>query len=117
MPMTPKENIIAVLNHETREWIPSSLSDTVSAGFGSGPGPAIEKCPLGGGPDGFGINWVTPASGGGAPIPEPGHFLMNAETIVDWKKLVKFPDLSSFDWETQAKAELSFGNPDIQAVD
>ena len=117
MPMTPKENIIAVLNHETREWIPSSLSDTVSAGFGSGPGPAFEKGPLGGGPDGFGINWVTPASGGGAPIPEPGHFLMNAETIVDWKKLVKFPDLSSFDWETQAKAELSFGNPDIQAVD
>ena len=67
MPMTPKENIIAVLNHETREWIPSSLSDTVSAGFGSGPGPAFEKGPLGGGPDGFGINLhisktVTPSS-------------------------------------------------------
>lgn len=117
MTMTPKENILAVLRHEKGEWIPNFLTDVICGGFGVGPGPAFEKGPLGGGVDGFGVNWVTPASGGGAPIPEPGKFLMDAETIVDWKKLVKFPDLAKFDWEGQAKLELSMGNREVQAVE
>lgn len=117
MSLTPKENILAVLNHEKGEWVPSWICDAIGAGFGSFPGPAFEKGPLGGGLDGFGIPWVTPASGGGAPIPHPNKFLLDSETIVDWKKIVKFPDIAHFDWETQAKTELQFGDPSVQAVD
>lgn len=119
MAMTPKENILAVLNHEQGEWTPHFVTDMIGTGFGAGPGPAFEKGPFGGGLDGFGVNWVTPASGGGAPIPEPGKFQLDSDTIVDWKKIVKFPDLTKFDWESQAKAEFAIvnGNRDVQAVD
>ena len=113
MKMTPKENILAVLNHQEREWIPS-FYDMIVTGFSSQPGPAFEKGP---GLDGFGINWLTPASGGGAPIPEPGVFLMDSETIVDWKKIIKFPDVTAYDWEGEYAKALAKGNPEIQAID
>lgn len=117
MSFTQKENFLAVLNHEKGEWVPSAPCDTIFGGFGFVPGPAFEKGPLGGGLDGFGVRWVNPASGGGAPIPHPNEFLLDSETIVDWKKIIKFPDITHFDWETQAKMELQAGDPDIQAVD
>lgn len=111
--MTPKENILAVLNHQKREWIPS-FYDMLVTGFASSPGPAFEKGP---GLDGFGLNWVTPASGGGAPIPEPCKFLLDSETIVDWKNIIHFPDVDAYDWKTEAEKSLAKGNPEIQAVD
>lgn len=117
MNMTPKENMLAVLNHQSPEWVPNYLTDVVNGGFGFGPGPAFEKGPVTGGRDGFGVNWVTPSSGGGAPIPEPDSFLLNSETIVDWKKIVKFPDIMECDWEAQAKMELGRGNPETQLID
>lgn len=117
MGMTPKENMLATLNHQPHDRIPNYLTDVVNGGFGFGNGPAFEKGPEGGGMDGFGVNWVCPATGGGAPIPEPGKFQLDSETIVDWKKIVKFPDVNSCDWEAQAKMELSRGNRDIQVVD
>lgn len=117
MSMTQKENLLTVLNHQKGEWIPSMLADTISAGFGAAPGPWFEKGPLGGGKDGFGVNWVTPSSGGGAPIPAPNDFLLNAETVTDWKSIIHFPDVTDFDWEESAARELSMGNREIQAVD
>lgn len=117
MAMTPKENILAALNQQPHDRTPNYLTDAICAGFGAVSGPAFEKGALGGGPDGFGINWVCPASGGGAPIPEPGSFILDSETIVDWKKLVTFPDLNDFDWTAQVEMELLQGNRDVQAVD
>ncbi|WP_286946043.1 uroporphyrinogen decarboxylase family protein [Acetobacterium sp. UBA5834] len=117
MAFTPKENFLAVLNHQKGEWIPSSLTDSIMVGFGMGANLAFEKGPIGGGYDGFGVRWVTPASGGGAPIPAPNEFILDSDTIVDWKKIVKFPDVSNYDWETAAKEQLSKGNPDLQIVD
>lgn len=117
MAMTPKENILAALNHQSHDRTPNYLTDILNGGFGFGNGPAFEKGPVGGGLDGFGINWVCPASGGGAPIPEPGSFVLDSETVVDWKKLVKFPDVNDFDWAAQAEMELLRGNREIQAVD
>lgn len=117
MNMTPKENYLAALKGETYEFIPCSLNDCIMAGFGAGNGPAFEKGPAGGGYDGFQVHWVTPQSGGGAPIPAPGEFILDSETIVDWKKLVKFPEIHKFDWEAQAKMELSMGNPEVQCVE
>ena len=117
MGMTPKENYLAALRHEAYEFIPSPVNDCVMVGFGAASGPAFEKGPLGGGYDGFGVRWVNPESGGGAPIPAPGEFLLDTETIVDWKRRVKFPDLAAFDWESQAKMELSMGNPEVQCIE
>ena len=117
MGMTQKENYLAALRHERYEYVPSFTTDTISAGFGALNGPAFEKGPDGGGYDGFGVRWVAPATGAGAAIPAPGEFLLDSESIVDWKKLVKFPDLAHFDWEEASKRELSMGDPAVQAVD
>ena len=118
MTMTPKENILAALRHEKTEWVPNYMSDIMNRGFGFGQGPEFEKGPVHGGLDGFGVNWVTPASGGGAPIPEPGKYILDSETIVDWKKLVKFPNVLEFDWETHVQQEMARGgNRDLQAMD
>lgn len=117
MTMTPKENILAALNHQPHDRTPNYLTDILNGGFGFGSGPAFEKGPVGGGLDGFGVPWVCPASGGGAPIPEPGSFILDSEKIVDWKKLVRFPDVNDFDWKAQAEMELSLGDRNVQAVD
>lgn len=116
MSMTPKENYLAALKHEPYEYVPNYVTDNICAGFGASAGPAFEKGTPGG-PDGFGVIWETPSSGGGAPIPKPDSFILDSESIVDWKKIVKFPDLGKVDWEEISKRELSMGNPDIQAID
>lgn len=117
MAMTPKETILAALTHQSHDRIPNYLTDVVNGGFGFGNGPDFEKGPLGGGIDGFGVSWVCPSSGGGAPIPEPGKFILDSETIVDWKKIVKFPNILEDDWEARAKWELGRGDRSVQAVD
>ena len=114
MAMTPRENYLATLRHEPHDYVPINNTDALMVGFGFLPGPSFEKGP---GLDGFGVNWLTPISGGGAPIPEPGKFILDSETIVDWKKIVKFPDIAQFDWETTAKQELSAGDRSMQVVD
>lgn len=116
--MTPKENILAALRHESYDWTPNYMTDIMNRGFGFGQGPVFEKGPATGGLDGFGVNWVTPDSGGGAPIPEPGKFLLDSETIEDWKKLIKFPNVTAFDWAKHARSErIRGGDHSVQALD
>ena len=116
--MTPKENILAALRHESYDWTPNYMTDIMNRGFGFGQGPVFEKGPATGGLDGFGVNWVTPDSGGGAPIPEPGKFLLDSETIEDWKKLIKFPNVTAFDWAEHARSErIRGGDHSVQALD
>ena len=119
MALTPKQNFLNALNHKEIERTPVFIADCAAVGFAAGPGPWIEKGPFGGGLDGFGVEWVTPASGGGAPIPHPSEFQMDSETIVDWKDIVKFPDLEAIDWEAMAKQEFEMYHvdPEKQAVD
>lgn len=103
MALSLKENSLAALRHETYEFMPSNF-DHVMAGFGAVPGPAIDKGPMGGGPDGFGVVWIPTASGGGAPVPDPSRHLMDSETIEDWKRIVNIPDPSQFDWESKTRS-------------
>lgn len=105
MALTPKENYLNAINHKKTEWTPVFPVDCAGFGFGAFPGPWFEKGPMGGGYDGFGVRWITPASGGGAPIPAPNEFILNSETIVDWKDIVKFPDLEAVDWKAMVEAE------------
>ena len=96
-----KEEYLKFLRHESNTVTPNVSVFNASAGFGLLPGPWIEKGPLGGGYDGFGVRWITPASGGGTPIPAPDEYVL--EDICDWREKVKFPNLDEFDWEADAK--------------
>jgi len=115
--MTPKENALAVLHHEKGEWVPIYLHDFLTAGFGPGAGPSFEKGSPTGGMDGFGVEWVMTSSGSSGLIPAPGKTIMDAETIQDWKKIVKFPDIAKFDWDAQASLELGVGDREHQVVE
>lgn len=103
-PIDLKENLLKFLNHEPTPLIPIFMGSTETAGFGALPGPWIEKGPIGGGYDGFGVRWITPASGSGAPIPAPDEFIL--EDVCDWREVIKFPDLDSFDWAADAQKYL-----------
>ena len=113
--MNLKENYMRALNHQSTEFVPTFFTATRSVGFGANNGPWFEKGPEGGGIDGFGVCWVTPASGGGAPIPKPDEFIL--DDITQWKEVVKFPDLDSFDWEAAAAKEMEGCDREQSVVD
>lgn len=113
--LTPKENYLLVLNHQKPEYLPCGLTDVLACGFGSTFGPWIEKGKPGGGYDGFGVRWIPTASGGGQSIPAPNEFLL--KDITEWKKKIKFPNLSTFEWEEAAKADFVQGDRNTQVVE
>ncbi len=117
MSLTTKENYMMAMDHKKPDWTPVYLVDNAGVGFCVDIGPWFEKGPVGGGYDGFGVRWVNPASGGGTPIPAPGEFILDSETIVDWKKIVKFPDVNDYDWEGISKADLAKIDRNEMAVD
>ena len=107
MALSKKENFMMAMNHQIPERTPIFLYDCAVTGFCTGPGPWFEKGPIGGGYDGFGVRWLNAESGSGAPMAAPGEFILDSDTIVDWKKIVKFPDVGKFDWEEYAKQDLA----------
>ena len=113
--MNPRENYLAAILCQPHDWVPSFIADCAVAGFGAFPGPWIEKGQLGGGYDGFGVRWITPASGSGAPIPAPNEFIL--DDVTKWEDIVKFPDLDGFDWAADAAQWLGETDRNIQAVD
>ncbi|ACL19170.1 hypothetical protein Dhaf_1110 [Desulfitobacterium hafniense DCB-2] len=117
MTITKRENYLMAMNHEKPLWTPVFLYDNAAVGFCAAPGPWFEKGPVGGGYDGFGVRWITPESGSGTPIPAPNEYILTSETVQDWKKLVKFPNVNDFDWEDYAKAELTPYNRNEVTID
>lgn len=107
MSISKRENFIMAMDHKKPVWTPINFVDNAEVGFALGPGPWFEKGPIGGGYDGFGVRWLNPTSGGGAPIPAPNESILDSENIQDWKKIVKFPNVNDFDWADYAKAELA----------
>lgn len=112
--MTGKENYLNALLQKTTEWIPVEGENLIYAGF---EGNEMEKGPAGGGKDGFGVTWAAPESGAGTAIPEPGNFLLDEETICDWKSIIQFPDVASYHWEADAKEQLKGIDRTEMAVD
>lgn len=100
--MTPKENVLNCLNHRPIEWTPIMMVDFAGYGFSTS---WFEKGPMQGGKDAFGVNWVRPASGGGAPIPEPGNFLLNIDNFTHWRDLITIPKADEVGIEEVAKME------------
>jgi hypothetical protein len=103
--LSPRENLLRAYNHEKTEYVPFILTDTAMFGFGAGSGPWLEKGPPGGGIDGFGVKWVTPMSGGGAPIPAPNEFIL--DDITKWKEKITLPDVNAYNWEKDAAQDLA----------
>lgn len=103
--ITPKENFLNVLvNHADPVWTPVMGMDCKTSGFASN---WLEKGPVGGGKDGFGVTWEAPASGGGAPIPRPGDFMFDFDDMPEWEEYVHFPNLDDMDWRAHAEASLT----------
>ena len=112
--MNGKENYLNVLQHRPGEWVPVEGEDLLYTGFEFN---SMEKGPAGGGFDGFGVKWAAPESGGGTAIPEPGYFLLNADNVCDWKKILKFPDPADYHWKEDAEAQLSGVDRSMTCVD
>lgn len=112
--MTGKENYINGLLHKKTEWVLVEGEDLMYTGF---EGNEMEKGPVGGGKDGFGVLWIAPDSGANTAIPAPNQFLLNSETICDWKDIINFPDPSQYHWEEDAKTQLEGVDINVCAVD
>lgn len=108
-PVTPKENYTAMFEGKNPLWMPMTTDckgltprvdpDNIARGFvfdGEEPYDVSQY----GGPDMFGINWVFVPQVGGSMV-RPGAPFM--EDVSEWKNLIKFPDVNSWDWEGCAK--------------
>ena len=104
-PITPKENYRMVYERKVPLWLPiqgDSLMltprvdpDNVARCF------CFEANPLKpeemiGGPDKFGIEWVYVPMVNGSMV-KPGNPTL--EDVNDWKTVIKFPDIETWDWE------------------
>lgn len=110
--MNPKENYLAMLNHEETDYIPFLMTDGVFAG---GQLESFENGPIEGGYDGWGCNWIPTASAGGQPALDPTIILL--DDVCDWEDVVQFPDLDAFDWQGLADMQLADVNRDEKIIE
>lgn len=108
-PVTPKENYFAMFEGKNPLWMPMTTDckgldprvdpDNIARGFVFDGEEPYDRAKYGG-PDMFGIEWVFVEQVGGSMV-QPGKPYM--EDANDWEKLIKFPDVNSWDWEGAAK--------------
>lgn len=110
--MTPRENYLAFLNHESVDWIPVFAMDFTILG---GQREWWENGPEVGGLDGFGCRWIPTESASGQPTIDGGLILL--DDVCDWEDKVVFPDLDAIDWATYAEKELSFANRNEKVIE
>ena len=109
-PVTPEENYLAMFNGEQPLWMPMTSDcagitphidpENIARAFVTEAEPYDNYTFLGKRPDMFGIEWVFVPTAGGSMV-QPGDPYM--EDANDWEKLIKFPDVNSWDWEGSAK--------------
>ncbi|MGN0356912.1 MAG: uroporphyrinogen decarboxylase family protein [Blautia sp.] len=109
--LTPRENYLAVLNHEPADYVPDVMQDAVLLG---GTMETFENGPIGGGYDDFGLNWICTESANGQAVPDPSCHPV--PDILEWKDYLKFPDLDKYDWEGMAAAQLANADRDQKVV-
>ncbi len=101
--MTGKENYLNALQHKKTGWVPVEGEGLLYAGF---EGNEMEKGPRGGGLDGFGVEWIAPESGGGTGMPVNSYFLLDDETVCDWKNKIHIPNPAEYHWAEDARTQL-----------
>lgn len=108
--ITSKENMLMALNHEIPEYVPC-FTENIMCGAEQ---ETFENGPLTGGKDGFGVEWVVTSSSGGKSTPAANKYVF--EYIDEWEDKLILPDLDAYDWEGEAKRQLSMGDRDKQLV-
>lgn len=119
-PITPKENMLRAIHHQDPLWIPLKsdevifcpriIPDNVARAW------VMEANPYDGpvgGKDMFDIIWdYIPAVGGS--MVRPGKPAL--EDISEWKTVLHFPDVDSWDWESSARENHEFLKDDRYIV-
>lgn len=108
MSLTPRENALLALEHKIPERIVDIIKDANMLGTYviRERAPAIPGRPHGStGIDWFGVHWRYVESVG-APMVDPDYPPL-LDDITDWESVVSFPDLSSVDFISAARQELS----------
>ena len=108
-PVTPKENYFAMFEGKNPLWMPMTTDckgldprvdpDNIARGFVFDGEEPYDRAKYGG-PDMFGIEWVFVEQVGGSMVQTGNPYMEDAN---DWEKLIKFPDVNSWDWEGAAK--------------
>lgn len=110
--MTPRENFLAVINHEQPQWVPNGLTEyCMTGGFDE----AFDTGPLKGGYDGYGVLYAITKATLKGTSPDPRYIVL--EDVTKWKEIVKFPDLDAFDWQGMAAKQLKDFEYDQQIKD
>ncbi len=104
MSMNGRENLLNMYSGKETLFLPG-LRDEYPV---IGPG---ERCrEPEGGLDFFGVHWTY--FDFMDQTPTPGRHIL--ENITEWREVVKFPDLDTFDWESDARMQLKDFDPDNQ---
>ncbi|MCL2136951.1 MAG: veratrol--corrinoid protein metyltransferase [Coriobacteriia bacterium] len=110
--LTPKENLLRVLNGQIPEWVPSySYYGPLPGVEGPPPNMGIMMAPLMGdrSETGFKDLWGVPYTAveevGGFSLPTPNEFIL--KDITKWGDVIKIPDrLKDVDWKAAAEEAL-----------
>jgi len=109
-PISARENLMAFLRNEAPLWMPNGDYITFSPAIvpdniARGAVVEAEVPEQKGGPDMFGVEWVYVDLVEGSMVKPGNPVLANAN---DWKEVIKFPDIDSWDWEGCAERNREF---------
>jgi hypothetical protein len=104
--MTPRENVLEVINWGNPEYVPfSAMCSPRLPAFGR------YESPPQGGLDAFGVNWIVTTEGS---MPDTRKFTF--DDISEWRTYVKFPNLDDFDFKAIAQEDLSRVDRNMQLI-
>ena len=97
--LSPKENLLRMYRGELPEYLPrGGFREFKCSAFIDVKKPGCTR-------DEFGVEYTGKEDVfGGAPIPYPGHYVL--DDITKWRDKIKAPDLSHIDWEALAAKDL-----------
>ena len=97
--LSPKENMLRMYRGELPEYLPrGGFREFKCSAFIDVKKPGCKR-------DEFGVEYTGKEEiFGGAPIPYPGHYVL--DDITKWRDKIKAPDLSGIDWEALAAKDL-----------
>ena len=101
-PITPRENFERFRKGEGMYWVPALWSPLEFNWIFPYVNPDCVAWSYDGGIDSFGVEWV-PVEGKILPaIVKPGNPFL--KDVTEWREVVKFPDVDSWNWEESGKA-------------
>ncbi len=108
--MTEKQNYFEALTFGKPDHVPYVMTATQVAGII--PNDVIEF-PTHSEYDAFGVRWHQAPDGA---MPDNSSFLLDTDTVPEWRNIIKFPDLEQYPWEQWAQAELEHIDREEKAV-